>query len=137
MDTTRHRRRTNACGLLIGLGVLCTPLITAGHHSFSAEFSRDLPLEVTGTVVRVEWLNPHARFYVNAEDENGEKVEWDFELTTPNILMRRGWKPDSLKPGDQVTVTGWRARNAPHVGNARSVVLENGQELFTGSAGGD
>src|SRR5690606_38669271 len=75
--------------------------------------------------------------YVEAMDESGETVEWDFELTTPNILMRRGRSKDSLQPGDRVTVTGWRARNAPHVANADSVVLENGKRLFTGSAGSD
>ncbi|HEX6996231.1 MAG TPA: DUF6152 family protein [Gammaproteobacteria bacterium] len=118
-------------------GALGLPAAALAHHSFSAEFSRELPVEVTGTVVRVEWMNPHARFYVEAEDENGQTVEWDFELTTPNILMRQGWTKDSLQPGDQVTVTGWRARNAPHVANAGSVVLANGKRLFTGSAGSD
>jgi len=122
--------------LLFAAGV-CLPQISAGHHSFSAEFSRDLPVEVTGKVLRVAWMNPHARFYVEAVDENGETVEWDFELTTPNILMRQGWSRDSLKPGDEVTVSGWRARNAPHVANAGSVVLASGKRLFTGSAGED
>ncbi|HEX6999373.1 MAG TPA: DUF6152 family protein [Gammaproteobacteria bacterium] len=122
--------------LAIGLaGLQASPALA--HHSFSAEFSRDLPIEVTGTVTRVEWTNPHARFYVEAKDENGETVEWDFELTTPNLLMRKGWKRDSLKPGDEVTVSGWRARNAPHVGNAASVTLKDGRKLFTGSAGSD
>lgn len=109
----------------------------AAHHSFSAEFSRDLPIEVTGTVTRVEWTNPHARFYIESKNSDGEIVEWDFELTTPNILVRRGWARDSLQPGDVVTVTGWRARNALYVANAGSVTLENGRELFTGSAGGN
>lgn len=107
------------------------------HHSFSAEFSRDLPIEVTGTVTRVEWMNPHARFYVTAKADNGESVEWDFELTTPNLLMRRGWTRTSLKPGDTVTVTGWRARNSPLVGNANRVTLADGKALFTGTAGAD
>jgi len=121
----------------LAAAVLVLPASALGHHSFSAEFSRDLPVEVTGTVVRVEWMNPHARFYVEAEGENGETVEWDFELTTPNILMRQGWSKDSLQIGDTVTVTGWRARNAPHVANAGSVVLASGKRLFTGSAGSD
>lgn len=117
--------------------ILTWLLVSSGvgaHHSFSAEFSRDLPVEVTGVVTKVEWMNPHARFYIEA-DENGEKVSWDFELTTPNILMRRGWRPDSLEPGDRVTVTGWRARNHPHVANANTVRTADGKELFTGSAG--
>ncbi|HEX7081975.1 MAG TPA: DUF6152 family protein [Gammaproteobacteria bacterium] len=128
------RQRYLAVALLAGIGGMALPTIALGHHSFSAEFSRDLPIEVTGKVVKVEWMNPHARFYVEAEGEDGAKVTWDFELTTPNILMRQGWRPDSLKPGDTVTVNGWRARNAPHVANAGSVVLANGQKLFSGRA---
>jgi uncharacterized protein DUF6152 len=106
------------------------------HHSFTAEFDREMPIQVTGTVTRVEWTNPHARFYVEASAENGQTVEWDFELTTPNMLFRRGWSPTALKPGDTVTVSGWRARNAPHVGNAGSVKLADGRELFSGTAPG-
>jgi hypothetical protein len=121
------------------LSALCLTSLSSGaaaHHSFAAEFSRELPIEVTGKVTKVEWTNPHARFYVTAAGENGETVEWDFELTTPNILFRRGWSPDALKPGDTVTVSGWRARNAPHVGNAGSVKLADGRQLFNGTAPG-
>lgn len=106
------------------------------HHSFAAEFDRNMPIQVTGKVTRVEWTNPHARFYVEAPGENGQTVEWDFELTTPNMLFRRGWSPSALKPGDTVTVSGWRARNAPLVANAGSVKLADGRELFTGTAPG-
>lgn len=108
-----------------------------GHHSFEAEFSRDLPVEVTGTVTRVEWMNPHARFYVDVEDENGEVVNWNFELASPNGLMRRGWRRDSMKTGDVISVTGSRAKNHPHVANASRVTLADGQRLFAGSSGGD
>ena len=100
------------------------------HHSFSAEYSRDLPVTVTGTVTKVEWTNPHARFYVEAEDEDGNPIEWNFELTTPNILMRRGWRADSLKVGDTVTVNGFRARKAPNFANAGNVKLADGTVLF-------
>ena len=105
------------------------PAAANAHHSFSAQYSRDLPITVTGTVTKVEWTNPHARFYVEAE-ENGETAEWNFELTTPNILMRRGWRADSLKIGDEVTVEGFRARNDPHVANAGNVTLASGKVLF-------
>ena len=123
-------------GLLLALCLAGFSPTVIAHHSFAAEFSRDLPIEVTGTVTRVEWTNPHARFYVEAAGEDGEKVTWDFELTTPNILFRRGWSPNSLKAGDTVTISGWRARNAEHVGNARSVKLSDGRELFNGDAPG-
>lgn len=104
------------------------------HHSFAAEFDRDQPVEITGKVTAVEWTNPHARFYVDVEGADGEMVNWNFELTTPNILIRRGWTRNSLRTGDTVTVTGFRARNNPHVGNATEVTLADGRNLFTGSA---
>ena len=117
--------------------VLCAaPFGASAHHSFAAEFDRNLPITVTGTVTKVEWMNPHARFYVEADDENGGKVEWDFELTTPNVLMRRGWTRNSLKVGEVVTVTGYRAQNHPYVGNASNVSLADGTRLFTGAAVG-
>jgi hypothetical protein len=104
------------------------------HHSFSAEFDRELPVTVTGTVTKVEWMNPHARFYVDVLDEDGESINWDFELGSPNNLMRRGWTRHSLEIGDTVTVTGFRARNHPHVGNASTVTDANGKRLFAGSS---
>lgn len=121
--------------LALAVGSLSLSATAFGHHSFSAEFTRDLPVSVTGTVSKVEWMNPHARFYVDVKDEDGKMVTWNFELTTPNLLMRKGWTRNSLKVGDTVTVKGWRARNDPHVANANSVTLASGKELFTGSAG--
>jgi hypothetical protein len=121
--------------LVLAVGSLGLSGAVSAHHSFSAEFSRDLPVEVKGTVTKVEWMNPHARFYVDAKDPDGSTVNWNFELTTPNLLMRKGWTKNSLKAGDAVTVKGWRARNDPHVANANSVTLDGGKELFTGSAG--
>jgi len=119
--------------LAVLLGLAATPVAAVAHHAFAAEFDRDQPLEVTGTVTLVEWMNPHARFYVDVE-EDGKVVNYDFELGSPNGLMRRGWRRDSLLPGDVVIVAGWRARNDPHVANARSVKLADGMELFAGSS---
>src|SRR5215470_14678828 len=93
------------------------------HHSFAAEFDRSKPVTLTGTVTKVEWANPHARFYIDVKDETGKVNNWDFELASPNGLMRRGWTRNSLKLGDVITVTGWSAKNAPHVGNASTVTL--------------
>jgi hypothetical protein len=81
----------------------------------------------------VEWTNPHARFHVDVEDENGEIVTWNFELSSPNVLHRRGWRASSLELGRRVTVSGFRARNAPHVANASNVTLDDGTRLFTGN----
>jgi hypothetical protein len=106
------------------------------HHAFAAEFDREKPIDLEGTVTKVEWTNPHARFYVDAPDPDldGEIVNWNFELGSPNGLMRAGWRPDSLKPGDEISVSGWRARNNAHVANARTVTDRNGRRLFAGSS---
>ena len=99
------------------------------HHNFRSVFDTNLPVEVTGTVTEVRWTNPHARFFVDVE-QDGETVSWDFELASPNSLFRRGWSRNSLKPGDTVTVTAFRARSAPHLANTRTVTLSDGQQVF-------
>jgi hypothetical protein len=115
-------------------GALLSSASSSAHHSFAAEFDRALPIIVTGTVTKVEWMNPHARFYIDAKDDQGKIVNWDFELASPNGLMRRGWNRNSMKIGDTVTVSGHRAKNNPLVGNASSVVLADGKKLFAGSS---
>src|SRR5947207_11000599 len=118
------------CGALLLLQASAS-----AHHSFAAEFDRSQPVTITGSVTKVEWENPHARFYVDAKDEKtGEIANWDFELASPNGLMRRGWTRNSMKPGDVITVTGFAAKNVPHVGNASTVVLSGGKKVFAGSS---
>ena len=122
--------------IIAGAGLLLLQNPVTAHHSFAAEYDRNLPISVTGTVTKVEWANPHARFYVDAKDgKTGELVNWNFELASPNGLMRRGWTRNSMKLGDVVTVTGHRAKNDPHVGNASTVTLADGKRLFAGSSG--
>jgi hypothetical protein len=115
-------------------GALLLSAAASAHHSFAAEFDRAMPITVTGTVTKVEWMNPHARFYIDAKDDTGKTVNWDFELASPNGLMRRGWNRNSMKIGDAVTVTGHRAKNNPLVGNASTVTLADGKRLFAGSS---
>jgi Family of unknown function (DUF6152) len=116
---------------------LVVPGVTFAHHAFAAEFDRNKEIEITGTVTKVEWMNPHARVYVDAPDPelDGEIVTWDFELGSPNGLMRQGWTRNSLQLGQTVTVNGWRARNHPHVANARTITDAGGKRLFAGSSG--
>jgi len=104
------------------------------HHSFSAEFDRDKPITLTGAVSKLEWTNPHARIYINVEDENGNVVNWDFELGPPNGLMRLGWNSRSLREGQIVTIEGFLSKTEPHVANARTVKLPDGRQVFAGSS---
>jgi uncharacterized protein DUF6152 len=109
---------------------------TRAHHAFSAEFDADKPLKMTGTVTKVEWQNPHTRFYVDVEGESGSVENWSMELASPNLLMRSGWTRTSLKIGDVVNVEGFHARNGSHNGNAQAVTLTaTGERLFVGPSG--
>lgn len=103
------------------------------HHAFSAEYDVNQVIEVTGPVTKVEWTNPHVRFYVDVTGENGEITNWDFELQSVNTLTRAGWTRRALQEGDVVTVVGYKARNGSNRANARgSVTKADGTLLFAG-----
>jgi len=110
--------------------LLLAPSLRA-HHSQS-EYDSRKKVEVEGTVSKVEWKSPHAWIYVDVIGGKGEKVNWHFELPSPNTLMRRGWTRDSLKIGDRIKVTGSPARNFPDIVIATSIKDANGKALFTG-----
>jgi hypothetical protein len=120
--------------------VLCLAVSAASaqvlaHHSFAAEFDATRPITVTGTVTKVEWANPHTWFFVDVKDADGTVVNWGFELAGPAQLLRLGWKRDSMKVGDVVTVQASRARDGSNQANARNIVLTNtGQRLLSGPA---
>lgn len=120
------------CGLAIVLGVAAVPAIA--HHSFAAEYDAAKPVTLTGTVTKVEWMNPHARFYIDVKDDAGKVNNWEFELGSPNGLMRRGWTRNSLKEGDVVTVDGSLAKDGSKLANARKIKLADGRQVFAGSA---
>jgi hypothetical protein len=120
--------------LLAGAGLLLAAAPMFAHHSFAAEYDRAQPIQLTGTVTKVEWMNPHARFYIDVKDESGKVTNWELELGSPNGLMRQGWTRSSLKQGDVVSVDGSRAKDGSNLANARSVKLADGRKVFAGSA---
>lgn len=121
-------------GLLIAsAGLLAVAAPMFAHHSFAAEYDNSKPITLTGTVTKVEWMNPHARFYINVKDDKGATTNWEFELGSPNGLARRGWTRNSMKEGDSVTVDGYLAKDGSNLANARNVKLTDGRKLFAGS----
>jgi hypothetical protein len=129
--------RAKLCVLIATAGLLVSALPVFGHHSFAAEYDSTKPVELKGTVTKVEWTNPHARFYVDVKDANGKTINWNLELASPNVLIRSGWTRKSLKEGDEITVQGSRAKDGSYMANARAVILANGKKVFAGSSGGD
>src|SRR5262245_44308706 len=106
--------------LLTVFGLLAAASPIAAHHSFAAQYDRSKPNTVTGPVTKIEWINPHARFFVDAKDESGKVVTWEVELGPPASLMRRGWTRTSLKIGEIVTVNGFLAKDGSNLTNAQT-----------------
>jgi hypothetical protein len=107
------------------------------HHSFDAEFDRTKPVKLTGSVTKVEWGNPHIWVFIDVKESNGTVSNWGVEGGAPNALFRNGWRKDSLKLGDVVTVEGSRAKDGSLRANANRVTLPDGRRVFAGSSGGD
>src|SRR5665213_2859571 len=97
--------------LLAGLGLLTGALPLLAHHSFAAEYDARKPIKISGVVTKMEWMNPHARFYVDVKGPDGKVVNWNFELGAIPVLLKQGWRKDSLKQGDQITVEGSLAKD--------------------------
>jgi hypothetical protein len=104
------------------------------HHAFSAEFDSSKPVTIKGVVTKIEWMNPHAWFYVDMKTASGAVEHWQCETGAPIELVRRGWKKTDMKVGDEVTVQGFRAKDGTNTANARVVNLPDGKKVFSGSA---
>ena len=104
------------------------------HHSFDAEYDGNKTIVLTGVVTKVEWMNPHARFYVDVKENDGSVTNWNLELGSPASLIRRGWTRKSLKAGDQITVKASLAKDGSKMANARSVILADGTSVFGASS---
>ena len=125
------RRLLSILGCLAALSV---PVI--GHHAFGGEFDPNRPVLLKGKVTKVEWVNPHVHIYVDSKAEDGTVTTWDFELGSPNGLLRHGWTRNSLKPGGMVTIEGFRARDGSNLASGNTVTF-NGTKMFLGPAKSD
>ena len=113
--------------------VTATPL--RAHHAFASEFDAAQPINLRGTVTRVEWINPHTWIHIDVKDSSGKTVQWMIEGGTPNTLLRRGVDKNSLPAGTEIIVDGYRAKNGTNRANGRDLTLPNGKKLFLGSSG--
>jgi hypothetical protein len=134
--------RAYILGGLLLCGIAAGTASMAAHHSFTAEFDRDKPVTLTGVVTKVEWTNPHVWFYINVKDaKTGEVTNWGAEMGPPHGLQRQGWRRETLKIGDEVTVAGSLAKNGSKRMNASKVTLAKtggrpGQTLDAASSQG-
>jgi hypothetical protein len=120
--------------ILAAAAVLLAAVPSLAHHAFSAEFDQAKPVKVQGEISRLEWTNPHAWLFIDSKDKDGKAVTWRFEMGAPNALLRAGWSKSDIKPGTQVTVSGFLARSGGSVGNAYQVRLPDGRDLFAASS---
>jgi len=123
---------------LVGLMAVLLLLAAApvfAHHSFAAEYDSTKPVTLKGTVVKFDWVNPHSRLYMEVKDQaTGKTVQWELETGNVTTLQRRGWRRDTLKPGDAIIVTGFRAKDGANLAAASTVSTADGKRLFAGSA---
>ena len=122
----------NKLGMLLGgLGLLLASPAVA-HHAFVAQYDASKSTTLHGVVTKVEWTNPHARFYIDVKDKSGSVTNWNLELASPNALRRLGWTRDVIKVGDEVSVLVAPAKDGTKMANARTVTLADGRKMVAG-----
>jgi hypothetical protein len=124
-----------AVGAVTGVLLLLTAAPVMAHHAFSAEFDAKRPVTLRGTVVKVEWINPHSWFHVDVKQPDGKVQRWMVEAGNPNNLFRRGWSRDVISPGMEIIIDGYQAKDASRRANGRDLTFADGRKLFMGSSG--
>ena len=126
-------RKSLVFALSAAAGLLISVAPMMAHHSFAAEFDGEKPVDLMGTVTKVDWVNPHSWVYIDVKGADGTVANWGLETGPPNVLYRAGWRKDTLKPGDSITVHGFMAKDGSHTLAAREITTPDGRRLFAGS----
>ncbi len=129
------RARWYVAVAVAGIGVLGLSMATEAHHAFSAEFDANSPVSLRGTITKVEWINPHIWVHLQVLEPDGTLADWAVEGGAPNAMFRRGWNMESVAPGTEIVVEGYRAKNGENKANGRTIQLPDGRRLFVGSSG--
>lgn len=131
-------RNRTVLGMAVCAGLLLAAVPVLAHHSFSAEYDRNKPVELHGIVTNVEWMNPHVYFFIDVEDEDGTVVNWACEMGPPRGLQRSGWTRNTMKVGDEVIINGSLAKDGSPQVNARTVTMAlTGKRLGAASSQGN
>jgi hypothetical protein len=117
-------------------GVLIAAAPALAHHPFASEFDANAPVTLTGTIMNVTWANPHVVIHVNVKDSNGQTRDWGMEAASTETMTMKGWNQSMLKPGEQITVKGYRAKTEPFMMAARMITLADGKQMSTASNDG-
>ena len=132
----RRRLPVTIAGGCLGLLLCATaPARVAAHHAFAAEFDATKPVALRGKITKMEWINPHSWLHLDVAKPDGTVETWMIEAGPPGALVRRGWKKDSVVPGVEVLVEGYRALDGSNRANGRDVTFPDGTRLFAGSSG--
>ena len=123
----RIRLAIAAAGLLLSIAPAWA------HHAFQAEFDRDKPVHLTGTVTDMEWINPHSWIHIDVKNPDGTVASWMIEGGSPNSLLRRGFTKHSLEPGTEIVVEGYQAKDGANRANGRDLTFPDGKKLFIGT----
>jgi hypothetical protein len=129
--------RTNLLVILILACLLLTATPSRAHHAFAAEFDINRPVSLTGTLTKVEWVNPHAWFHIEVKSPDGRVTEWMVEGGSPNTLLRHGFTRTTLEEGTVLVVTGYQAKDGTNKANGKDMTFKDGKKLFLGSSAGD
>jgi hypothetical protein len=128
--------KKNSAVLSACAGLLLAAMPALAHHSFAAEFDASKPITVKGTVVKMEWVNPHSHLNFDVKAEDGTVEHWAAECLPPNGLYRQGWRKDSVKAGDEITITGYKAKDGTNYMWTQTITKADGTRLFAGSPEG-
>jgi hypothetical protein len=122
---------------LAAAAALLGAIPAAAHHSFSAEFDSKKVVRLEGTVVKMEWVNPHSWLHIKVAKPDGTSEEWAVEGGSPGVLFRNGWKKDTLLPGTKIIVNGYQAKDGSLRANSRNIEFPDGRTLDAGSSAGN